>query len=271
MSAIAPIDEHESVNQLMSKIRQGDCFLGVGDFVWLGFLPEGGPEIVSREVPGFAVLTQTCDVVRRVQERPVIEVAPLVAVDASVVKEVAARKRPNYAYVPALATQNLVVDIDRTMTVEKTVLSQWPVAGTLANDKEIRDFQASLARKRQRFAFPDDFNALVKPLQKRLTEKHDKESPEGRALRALEEIRVLAEPFWDATSVTLTFYFIVSPDHPPVFEGRKWTDWSTEWLGKLVKVPRFADVSALTCELAELSAPEYLQSDMLDLDRLSAD
>src|SRR5882724_5395250 len=48
---------------------------------------------------------------------------------------------------------------------------------------ETRKFQAALARKRQRVAFPDDFTVLARELQERVAEKHDKKTPEGDALR----------------------------------------------------------------------------------------
>ena len=76
----------------------------------------------------------------------------------------------------------------------------------MRTDQEARTFAQALARKRARFAFPDDFNCWVKPLSKRFSKKHDSpESPEGAALRSLAEIRVRASPSWDARQVECTF------------------------------------------------------------------
>ena len=59
--------------------------------------------------------------------------------------------------------------------------------------------------KTRQICFPDDFSAFAKNLQARLMEKHSKELVEGRAPRALWEIRVQAAPVIDHKSVALTF------------------------------------------------------------------
>jgi hypothetical protein len=117
-------------------------------------------------------------------------VAPLVEVPADVFEETQRRRRPGYAYVPALAERRLVADLDRVMTVEKSVAMSWRRTQGCRSDDEVRAFAEALARKRQRFAFPDDFTAATKALQGRLRGKHDKQTSEGQALRALPEIRV---------------------------------------------------------------------------------
>lgn len=94
----------------------------------------------------------------------------------------------------ALREQRLVADLDRVMTVEKSVVFSWQRTVGCPLDEDARNFARALARKRARFAFPNDFNRLVDPLSQRLKEKHDRRSPEGGALRALREIRVVVTP-----------------------------------------------------------------------------
>ena len=53
-----------------------------------------------------------------------------------------------------------------------------------------------LGGTRVRPALPDDFSVFVAELEKRLDHKHHKDSPEGRALRQLREIRIQAAPSW---------------------------------------------------------------------------
>jgi len=77
-------------------------------------------------------------------------------------------RQPRFVYVPALAAQRLVGDLDRVMTVEKAMLRGWSRTVGCVTDEERRDFAQAVARKRRRFAFPDDFNRLAAPLQKRL-------------------------------------------------------------------------------------------------------
>lgn len=198
-------DWAKEVDTILQEWCQGDYVLGEHWFVHR-FNPQRSltqdsenyaqeeTDILESEVRGFVVVTQTCDIVRTCTSRPFIEVVPLVEVDEPSLREVQKSRRPQYAYIPGAAGLKLVADLDRVMTVEKPVLAEWERQSGCFNDEEIRALGQALARKRARFAFPDDFNEFAKKLQKRLKEKHDKQSDEGEALRALREIRVSAEP-----------------------------------------------------------------------------
>ena len=218
---------------------------------------------------GFVILTQTCDIVRTCVARPVVELAPLIEVDQKTLDEVIGWRRPSLAFIPALADKRLVADLDRAMTVEKAVIAGWDRIIGFQSDQEIRVFQRVLARKRQRFAFPDEFTEFVRPLQKRLVEKHGKESSEGAALRALEEIRVAASPSWNSNQVHLIFYFVRKEGSPEDFDGRPWGEWCEDWMKRLPTDKRFINSEGLIVDYRSMSAAEYLQSDALDLERLS--
>jgi len=262
----------ERIDAAIAACRQGDCYLGARDFVMLGrALTEDGEVddwLATSEV-GFVILTQTCDIVRTCVARPVVELAPLIEVDQKTLDEVIGWRRPSLAFIPALADKRLVADLDRAMTVEKAVIAGWDRIIGFQSDQEIRVFQRVLARKRQRFAFPDEFTEFVRPLQKRLVEKHGKESSEGAALRALEEIRVAASPSWNSNQVHLIFYFVRKEGSPEDFDGRPWGEWCEDWMKRLPTDKRFINSEGLIVDYRSMSAAEYLQSDALDLERLS--
>lgn len=186
------------ISEALQQWRQGDCVLGEQWFVFrvspdapltddAAAAAEDGVENAEGAVFGFAVVTQTCDIVRDCGERPFVEVCPLVEVDEDKLHEIERGRRPNYAYLPGLASRHLVADLDRVMTVEKPVVAQWErVAGCL-DDNDSRRLSLALSRKRARFAFPNDFVTFAAPLKSRMSDKHDKGSDEGRALRALRE------------------------------------------------------------------------------------
>jgi len=197
------------VDAALRSWRQGDCVVGEQWFVFRTdperpLTPDGasaateGVDTAESKVFGFMVLTQTCDLVRKSSERPFVEVCPLVEVDEGRLQEIERSRRPNYAYVPALADQRLVGDLDRVMTIEKAVVAGWDRVPGWKNDAEARRLALALERKRARVAFPDDFVEFAAPLMSRMSSKHDKQSDEGRVLRALREIRVRADPSWDA-------------------------------------------------------------------------
>ena len=126
----------------------------------------------------------------------------------------------------------------------------------------------ALARKRARFAFPDEFVRFVAKLQRRMSGKHDKDSDEGRALRALREIRVRAAPAWDAQEVDLVFWFIRNEDDP-TFGNCGWDHYLDAWLKLIPADGRFKSVEGVVLTLDDLTARDYIESDPLDLDHLS--
>jgi hypothetical protein len=147
-------------------------------------------------------------------------------------------------------------------------VTSWKRTPGCTTDQERRAFAQALVRKRARTAFPDDFTELVAKLMDRLQDKHDKNSDEGRALRALREVRVRVAPSWDAPKVEITFWFI--PDDDDVeFEGKPWHDHLERWEKLLAPAGRFAKVHSAVRTLRDLTAREYVESDFLDLDHLS--
>jgi hypothetical protein len=269
---------YEALDKALESWRQGDFVIGP-----LGFIVRSEPEIplsaedrdevpdadlYEQDVEGLVILTQTCDVVRKSKDRPFLEVGPLVRVnDEAHMRIIMRGSSPRYAYLPGAASRMLVADLDRVMTVEKGVLATWTRETGCRSDQEQRAFAEALARKRARFAFPDDFASLVERLRARITQKHSKESPEGACLRSLREIRVAAFPQWDAPSVSLLFWFIVADGVSPVAEDLR--QQCKTWMDNIGPIGRYSSVDYDIVTLDGISAREYLNSDRLDLDHLS--
>ena len=279
MAPEGSVDSQEAVvDRALQGWRQGDCTLEPQWFVHrinpsLALTPAGstaaqeGAELAEQRVNGLVVVSQTCDIVRSCLERPYLEVCPLVQVNDEALHHIERGRRPAYAYLPQLADRMLVADLDRTMTVEKAMVLRWSRVPGCASDAEVRAFAQALARKRARFAFPDDFNLWARKLQGRLAEKHDRNSPEGRALRALREIRVQASPAWEGSAITIKFFFI-RHDVDSEFEGAPWKNFLDVWLKQLAADTRFTADGQIST-LDELTASDYVHSDPLDLDHLS--
>jgi hypothetical protein len=268
-----------SVDKALEEWRQGDCVLGEHWFVHRidKSIPvtaagraavEAGADLAEQEVQGFVVVTQTCDVVRSCADRPFVELCPLVEVDDDRLCEIQRGRRPAYAFVPLLSVRRLVADLDRVMTVEKPLLAMWQRTPGWSTDLEARAFALALSRKRVRFAFPDDFTALAKRLQGRIADKHEKNTDEGRGLRALREIRVLASPSWDAPQVDLLFWFVRNESHAD-FEGQSWAVLLEVWLKLVRPTGRFKSIDGQVISLEDMTAREYVDSDPLDLDNVS--
>lgn len=270
--------EVQRIDTALAGWRQGDLALDEHWFTHVAdatnaLTPESaqageGLQAVTVDVEGLVVVTQSCDVVRSCSERPFVEVSPLVQVSASAISEIARGRRPAYAIVPAVKERSLVADLDRVMTVEKAVVASWVRTAGCMTDQERRDFARALVRKGARAAFPDDFVEIAAKLLKRFQGKHDKDSDEGRALRALREIRVRAAPSWNAEQVEVTFWYI--PESGEVdFEGRGWNEYLDAWRKLIVAAGRFTKIDGVVRPLEDLTAKDYVESDPLDLDHLS--
>ena len=162
----------------------------------------------------------------------------------------------------------MVADLDRTMTVEKALVAGWTRTLGWKTDSELRDLSLALARKRSRFAFPDDFVAAARDLQRHLAGKHDKQAEEGAHLRALREVRVRAVPSWGSDVVHLGWWFIKESD--PMDTEADWPRLVAHWLAMFDQAGRFRLDAAIACRLEDMTARDHVESDRLDLDRLSS-
>lgn len=287
-----PIEDNVAtqVNDSMRSWSQGDVTLDPGiDFVHMAdltmahsssssrlreaLLPSDvpvGPTPVSDSVPGFVVISQTCELRRDCRDRPFVEVVPLIKVDADELEAVRRLKKLAFGYVPAVANRGYVADLDRIMTVEKALVASWSRLDGLTNASEHRDFRRVLSRKWTRMAFPDDFVEAARRIRDRFLKKHQKQSAEGAHMRALGEIRVAAVPSWNDRQVDVTWWFIRAnePEGWPV----SWADMTRNWMDLFDSDgSRFQTDHCIACRLEDLTARDYVESDKLDLDQLSVE
>lgn len=227
---------------------------------WLLFVPV--------KVPGLVIVTQTCDIVRAPEDRPYLEVAPLRALTTDVMNEVRRGERPQFAALPGLGATDLAADLDRVMTIEKSVLlaidPHQKVRGC-PTDEAAANFGLALARKRSRFAFPDDFSASLARIQKRIRQKHAKGSSEGQLYEACREIRARARPNWtNPSSVELWFLFDAEARIPGDAD-----DILEALAERFTPTGVFKEIALVAAALDAISAKLYLESYPLDLDHLS--
>jgi len=152
---------YESLDTALESWRQGDFVIGPLGFV-IRFDPElplrpgdqdeaTDSDLCDQDVAGLVVLTQTCDVVRKARDRPYVEVGPLVRVkDAAELENIRRGASPHYAYLPGAAPRMLIADLDRVMTIEKSLLPTWTREVGCPTDQDQRDFAKALARKSSR-------------------------------------------------------------------------------------------------------------------------
>jgi hypothetical protein len=224
---------------------------------------------VCSTVAGLTVVTQSCDIVKGCSKSEFVDVSPLVPVSEEDVQETRRGRLIRYAYVPGVADRGLVADLDRTMAVEKSVVATWTRIVGCATDDEKVSFAAALARKRQRFAFPQGFNAGLVKFKRRLKENREKSTAEGRLIGALDDIRAEPHPNWDGPQVTVLFWFLLARDQDiDLDESRRVIE---TWMRRVAFPMPFvlADPAFELVEQEDMTVRDYLASHPLDYDDLS--
>jgi len=245
--------------------RQGDVVLGEIEFPVVS-LPDEDGDLDSYTVVGAAVLSQSCDIIRDYGVRPFIQLAAVRSFNGEEMARIEAGRDVRYLFIPALKADGLAADLDLVATVDKKWLVSRERLPGCSSDLERRKLAATLARHRQRFAFPNRFNDVMKPLRRWLEDKRNKQSVAGEFVRAISEIRVATEDWADP--IELQFIVILQDDiedadraewarsQVPVLERKTQSDWCSGTSFRLATVD-------------ELTARDIFQTDRLDLDGLS--
>ena len=279
----------ERIEKALREWRQGDATLDVGTFlVHLADkrtpLTNEARDAVARgdvdscedvfevlsPVKGLVVISQSCDIVRECSRSECVEVSALVRVEDDVTFEaVRKRRRLRYAYLPGLADRKLVADLEKTMSVEKAVVAGWSRIEGCRTDRERATFAEALARKRGRFAFPDEFNVGLRGFRDRVRRVEGKKTPAGDLVAALDEIRVQASPHWGAAKVTVFFWFLAEPAKIADFNAARgiiqgWMNAMNLSGGFALAEPAFDVV-----EPQDMTVEQYQASHALDYDDIS--
>lgn len=263
----------------LAEWQQGDFSLDCGDFLFRD-LPEpidGGEDdggaVFDSEVVGFAVISQTCDVVRDPERVPYVSVCPMVAVDGKRIGEIERGQAPRFGFLSA-TPEGVVADFSRTMSVTKELLVSWHKKRGCEDENQQLEFARALETFFGRFAFPDDFVASVASLRKAILSKYSKgESELGKAVRSIREIRVFPHASWsDKTSVPITFIAVLDDEGERELADREeiekqiWPKISAiDWQGPF----SLHDDGLYLATLADLTAADYLNSYPLDVNSLS--
>lgn len=250
---------------LLDEWRQGDLVLASVELPLLG-MDEGDHVFDTVEAPhGVAILTQSCDIIRDHNDRPYVQVAGLVPATEGEVARAIKGETPSRIYIEKLDGLGLLIDLEMSATVTKETVAKWPRECGCETDDQRRRLSAALGRHRQRFAFPDAFNELVKPVRRWMESKRNVSSSYGNFVRAIKEVRVRTDN-WDQPAL-LEFLLILDQPAPEAEKG----EWEKALSALQTKATHSAYPPAefLTTTYDDISAREYLASDRLDWDGLS--
>lgn len=283
MPFVADADQVATVNAATAEWRQGDI-IDLSLVGWLG-LPDrpltphtaaavAGDDsnvvYVLAETEGLVVVSQTCDVVRDCAIRPHVELARIVRLEEPAAGEASRGSRPRFVPLPG-GGPNAFADLDIIVTAEKSLLASANRTPGLPSEADQRRFGRGVGRVYSRFAFPDDLAIALRGLVGRIRGKHARDSAEGRALEALEEIRITASPSWAERSLDVFITFA-----PPTREAAdnvmaqgEWDELVDSWLRRAEPFGVIGVIDGAMIPLDELTGREYVDSDPLDVDYLS--
>jgi hypothetical protein len=203
----------------MKSYRQGDVLEDLAAVVVVG--PTG--EAVEVAAPlGVVVVSQTCDVV--LANRLSVQLAQRVRLGDREASEARDGKRPRYVHLPQIGDRDFA-DLDVAMTVSKSHISGLRRRPGVLTDKEVRRFAGAVARKYGRFPFPDNVTPWLRPLEDVVSSRVRKpNSPEGRVLEEVVELRVESASGWGSGPFQLTLCVIVKPGVLPTFQNDELPD-----------------------------------------------
>lgn len=170
--------------------------------------------VVPHVVDDVVLLTQTCDLQFTTAAEHRCLVAPLIYVSEQVAYEALRGRRPGFAGLPWVGL-TAVADLSRITTVERSVLVGAVSRGHPRTLRERLHFAETISRYLTRPALPDHINEVLSPFVKRIAEKHDRESAEGRCVHKVSELRVEATPDIDHEEPALNVLMILDEDELP--------------------------------------------------------
>jgi hypothetical protein len=270
-------------------MEQGDV-VSAKTFEAIELSESGKPARVSRQVDGWVIVTQTCDLARKADERPFAVVCPIVTLAPAKAASAARGHEPRYAPLPG-AGANRFADLDEFMTVSKPVLEQMEITPGLSNDSDRRRFGYLVGRKFSRAALPDDVAPSLSRLVDRIKDKQPRNGNESKVLASLDDLRVEFVEVDD--NLTLNLLFVVDEELVPdeVFEGetrqapviatelvqttdvsvrtRLWDELVKVWIQLCVPTGKIIEIVGEVISVDELTVRRLRTTDPLDLDYLS--
>jgi hypothetical protein len=184
---------------------------------------DSGLIVVPHAVDDVVLLTQTCDLQSTTPNENRCLVAPVIHMSEQFAYEALRGRRPGFAGLPWVGS-TAVADLSRITTVERSVLVDAVSRGRPRTLRERLHFAETISRYLTRPALPDPVNEVLSPFVKRIAEKHDRESAEGRCAHKVSELRVEATPDIDHGEPALNVLMILDEDELPRLPGGSHVD-----------------------------------------------
>lgn len=271
------------VDTAMQEWRQGDVpELTVPALAWFATptmpltsasarMTGNDPGAVVAMAERVVIVTQTCDIVRDCREYAHITLAGVVTLVGNMALEALRGRRPRFVALPDLGP-DCFADTSLLVSAEKSILLGAGRISAVTSDASRRRFAEGIGRAFERSALPDDLVLALNGLTQRIKQKHDKDSPEGRALRLLEDIRIRGFPSWTADEINVRVLFCPpTQDEAEVcMAPEEWDGMIEQWIARAEPRGVIRSIQGDWLPFDKMTARDYLDTDCLDLEYLSS-
>lgn len=181
---------------------------------------DSGMIVVPQDsIDNVVVLSQTCDLQETTTDEYHCLVAPVIRASTTFAKEALRGRRPAYAGLPWLDNES-VADLSRITTVERSLLVDGDRLARPQSTGESLHFARTVSRFLTRPALPDEVNEILAPFLRRIKDRYDKRSAEGRCPQKVAEMRVEADPDFESSAPVLNVLMVVeTADLPTLPKG----------------------------------------------------
>ena len=170
--------------------------------------------VVPTSVDNVVLLTQTCDLQATTEREFTCLVAPVFNYSQQFAHEAWRGRRPGFAGLPWVS-ETAAADLSRVTSVERSVLIGVESLGHPRDLQERIHFAETIGRYLMRPALPNKINEVLKPFVDHISEKHDRNSPEGHCIHNVAEFRVEATPDIDHDDPALNIVMLLNESELP--------------------------------------------------------
>ncbi len=181
-------------------------------------MAEDGFIVVPEAVDVVVLLTQTCDLQKTNPEQRHCQVAPVVHRTEKFFREALRGRRPGWVALP-WHSPTAVAELSRITTLERSVVVGAQVLARPDTPQQRLHFAESVSRHFTRAALPNPVVEVLGPFLKRMQDRHDRSSDEGRCIAQIATLRLEAVPDLDARAPHLTVLVVLDIKHLPSLEG----------------------------------------------------
>lgn len=164
-AAVARLIQGEVLGVTDACVVVGDAAAPMSDEMAVAVAESGVAEglvVAPHVVDDVVLLTQTCDLQETMSEEYVCQVAPVRQVSAQLAREALRGRRPRLIGLPWHGDGS-VAELSLITTIERSLLVDAPSRSRPRTPRERLHFANGVSRYLTRPAFPDAFNAVLKP------------------------------------------------------------------------------------------------------------